>query len=121
MSEQQQPKTLEETLDDIQTMSEGIIAAVKSTRVQYRSRPINTAPEREPKDGCELNESCEGCTSQPVFICAKQVEKDTADATAAENKRVLKEVYDEMLSSPLIRGDCMRDAIKVIESLRSQQ
>ena len=39
----------------------------------------------------------------------------------AERERVLVDVKEAMLSSTDIRGDCMRDAIRVIKSLRSEQ
>ncbi|MCK9593574.1 MAG: hypothetical protein M0Q91_16345 [Methanoregula sp.] len=62
---------------------------------------------------------CEECIYQ-----SQSAEHDAliaAQATAAENKRVLDEVYDAMLTSDDIRGDCMRDAIKVIKSLHLAQ
>ena len=52
---------------------------------------------------------------------AEHESRIATQATEAENKRVLDEVYDAMLTSDDIRGDCMRDAIRVIESLRLAQ
>jgi hypothetical protein len=61
----------------------------------------------------------------PVGMTADELwdySNDLAEVAAkAAREQTLTEVYDELISSQLIRGDCMRDAIHVIEYLRSQQ
>ena len=59
----QAPKDLEQTLDDIQTMSEGVIVAIQKIRVDMRSRP-HPAP---------TDEQCRICSRATARKAREQV------------------------------------------------
>jgi hypothetical protein len=55
------------------------------TTCTYRKREEESLhiPEEQEPDGCELNKTCEGCTSQPVFVCSMDVERQKIEAAHA--------------------------------------
>jgi len=87
------------------------------------SRPHTSAPAPDEITSCELGE-CDGCNSQPVFICKNAVKL----RVKAEREQVLDELIDELPNVERSFGGEQIDTYiethelkELVESLRHQQ
>jgi hypothetical protein len=74
--------------------AQGVLDAIKDAEERATHTPA-PKPCKTTPDGCNLNETCEGCMRQPYFLCSNQVEYERGAMAIISAKAEREQVLDE--------------------------